>query len=169
MTDQSAFWGCEPAQLFEQTASSPEGLRSEAAEPRVEKGMAKRPAWLSTLLLLLSQFKSPLVLILVFPVVLSASLGETSNAVIILTLLLLTGLLIRTTRPAWRSLPGRYLLAASLAVGALGIALPYLPLAPLTGLVPLPQPLLAGMVSIALLYAVIVEFTKTWFFKKAAI
>ena len=43
--------------------------------------------------LLLQQFKSPLVLLLVFAVVLSAALGEYSNTAIILTVLLITGIL----------------------------------------------------------------------------
>ncbi|MFL5742765.1 MAG: magnesium-translocating P-type ATPase [Flavisolibacter sp.] len=49
--------------------------------------------WLADALLLLQQFKSPLVLLLVFALVLSAVLGQYSDSLIVLAVLLITGIL----------------------------------------------------------------------------
>ncbi len=76
-------------------------------------------------------------------------------------------LIVRTTRPAWRSRPSRFLVWASLFVAAAVLAIPYLPFGKIIGFDPLPPALLLGMVGIAVLYAVMAEVTKGRFFKKA--
>jgi P-type Mg2+ transporter len=79
---------------------------------------------------------------------------------------LLILLVIRTTRPAYRSRPSRFLVAASVLVAAVAVLVPYLPFAQTIGFVPLPWPLLAGMIGIALLYGVMAEVTKGMFFRR---
>ena len=75
-------------------------------------------------------------------------------------------LVIRTQRTFLKSKPGKHLLYAVLFVGTVTIILPYLPFADFLGLSPLPLPMVAGMISIALLYALVAEFTKHYFFKR---
>lgn len=82
--------------LFKELNASQSGLTSSEAAQRLRQSQSaklRRPAWVDTALLFLAQFKSPLVLILVFAVALSAALGETTNALIIFSILLLTGIL----------------------------------------------------------------------------
>jgi len=76
-------------------------------------------------------------------------------------------LVIRTTRRAWRSRPSPWLLWTGVFVIAATISLPYWPFANLLGFVPLPPGLLAGMVGIAVLYALLSEYVKGRFFKYA--
>lgn len=76
-------------------------------------------------------------------------------------------LIIRTTRRAWRSRPSPWLLWTGLLVVAVTLAIPYLPFASLFGFQPLPPDLLAGMVGIALAYALLAEFVKGKFFRYA--
>ncbi len=90
------FWEQTPEMLFSQLASSPAGLGEKTARRRLKalkSRKSRRPPWWNVLLLFLGQFKSPLVLILVFAVGLSASLGDVANAAIISFILLLTGVL----------------------------------------------------------------------------
>lgn len=75
-------------------------------------------------------------------------------------------LVIRTQRPFLKSKPGKYLLYAVSFVGIVTFTLPYLPYADFLGLSPLPLPMVLGMVSIAVLYALVAEFTKQYFFKR---
>lgn len=92
----STFWQQKPEVLYQLLGTSAEGLSSKEAASRLAANptvAADRPDWMKVLLLFLSQFKTPLVLMLVFAVLLSASLGETTNAILILSILLLTGIL----------------------------------------------------------------------------
>ncbi len=74
-------------------------------------------------------------------------------------------MVIRTTRPAWRSRPSPWLLWTGLAVIAFTLLLPYLPFSELLGFQTLPAGLLAGMAGIAFAYALLSEYTKSVFFK----
>jgi Mg2+-importing ATPase len=74
-------------------------------------------------------------------------------------------LVVRTRRPAWKSRPGRMLLDTSLMLGALTLALPYVPAVEWLGLVPLPVPLLMTVLGITLLYVVAAELAKHWFYR----
>jgi Mg2+-importing ATPase len=70
-------------------------------------------------------------------------------------------LVVRTQRPLWRSAPSPTLLSTSLAVAAVALALPYLPLAQaLFGFVPLGPTLTALLVGITLAYVVVNEAIK---------
>jgi len=83
-------------QLYTQLQSSAEGLPEATAGKRVSKQMAqfkKESRFATDLRLLLRQFANPLVLLLVVAVILSAMLGESSDAYIMLFILLTTCLL----------------------------------------------------------------------------
>jgi P-type Mg2+ transporter len=75
-------------------------------------------------------------------------------------------LVIRTQRPFIKSRPGKYLLFAVLFVGTITLMLPYLPFTDFLGLSPLPWTMVMGMISIAMLYALVAELTKHYFFRK---
>ncbi|MCQ4347153.1 magnesium-translocating P-type ATPase [Pseudomonas stutzeri] len=72
---------------------------------------------------------------------------------------------VRTWKPCWRSRPGRLLLGCALTVVGVALALPYSPLAPGLGLVPLPAPVLLAVVAITLLYAAASELFKREFYR----
>ena len=75
-------------------------------------------------------------------------------------------LVVRTRRPFYRSRPGRPLLIATLVVVGLTLLLPYSPLAPLLGLVPLPPVFLVALGPIVLLYVVAAEAAKSVFYRR---
>ena len=76
---------------------------------------------------------------------------------------------IRTRRvPFLRSRPSAGLIAASLGVVALGIFLPLSPLAGLLGFDPLPVPFFLALLGMIVVYLVLVELAKAWFFARAA-
>ena len=70
---------------------------------------------------------------------------------------------IRTWRRAWASRPGRLLLASTVAVAALALAIPFLPGAEIMGFVPLPLPLVAALLAVTALYVAASEMAKRWF------
>jgi P-type Mg2+ transporter len=90
------FWKLPANDLLIQIRSTAEGLSASEAQKRLEAQRLRqkipRP-WLTDLKLLLSQFKSPLVLLLVFAVLLSIFLKEYSDSIIILIVLVTTGIL----------------------------------------------------------------------------
>ncbi|ESZ68754.1 magnesium-translocating P-type ATPase [Mesorhizobium sp. L103C105A0] len=73
-------------------------------------------------------------------------------------------LIVRTHRAFWTSRPSPLLAWLTLAVGVVAIIIPYLPFAAWFGFVPLPLPVLAGLVAITALYVLASEATKRWFF-----
>ncbi len=97
MTDRlAAFWSLRPAQLFEELETSSEGLTSAGAQERLvrygpNRMKAKRRT--DALTLFLTQFKSPIVVILLFAAGLSLFLSDRADASIILSIILVSGLL----------------------------------------------------------------------------
>jgi Mg2+-importing ATPase len=90
------FWGVPVADLLRELGSSPEGLASAEAERRLLGGGAHRlepRRRTDSVTLLLAQFKSPLILILLFASGLSFFVRDPSGAVIILAIVLVSGLL----------------------------------------------------------------------------
>lgn len=92
----SSFWSIPPAELFGRLDSSALGLSSAEAQRRLEiygpnqlKGRKKTAA----LALFLSQFKSPIILILIGAVILSFFLRDTTDAIIISVIILFSGFL----------------------------------------------------------------------------
>ena len=90
MADQN-FWSLPLEELFSAVNSSPEGLRSdEAAQRAVQfgKNLIKARQQSSALKLFLNQFRSPIILILLFATCLSAVLKDWPDAVIIFLIVL---------------------------------------------------------------------------------
>lgn len=89
------FWSYGASELFQMLASGKGGLTDEQAEERLRVQLQKRfvrKRWQKDLLLLLSQYKNPLILLLVVAAVLSLILGEYSDSSIVIFVLLLTGI-----------------------------------------------------------------------------
>jgi P-type Mg2+ transporter len=72
---------------------------------------------------------------------------------------------LRTRRPFFKSAPSRLLVAASVALAMVTLAIPYSPAAGLLGLVPIPWPLLAALVGITALYVVTTDLAKSRFYR----
>ena len=90
----SPFWSIPTADLLTTLKTTAQGLTQKEAQSRLANtsGMqAKQPH--PTLILLLSQFKSPIILILIFSACLSIFLKDTVDALIILAIVLVSGLL----------------------------------------------------------------------------
>lgn len=91
-----AFWSIPATELLEHLQTSAQGLSTEEAQRRLDTyGLnllrPKRKSDVPTLLL--AQFKSPIIIILLFAVGLSFFLHETTNAAIIVAIVLVSGLL----------------------------------------------------------------------------
>jgi len=72
---------------------------------------------------------------------------------------------IRTRRvPFFRSRPSRALLLAAIAVVAVGAALPASPVSATLGFAPLPAPFFATLVVMVVVYLVLIDLAKRWFF-----
>jgi Mg2+-importing ATPase len=83
-------------QLYRELSSGPDGLSNEQVlnlSAQQNKGRHKRNAFFRGLKLFLSQFTNPLVLLLVIAVLLSAALGQATDTIIIIFILLATGIL----------------------------------------------------------------------------
>jgi Mg2+-importing ATPase len=94
--DIKIFWQYPQQDVLSNLQTNAEGLSSaEAAKRLADIGTKKkeRPQLLKDILLFLSQFKSPLTLLLVAAVILSAFLGEQTDVYIILFILLSTGIM----------------------------------------------------------------------------
>jgi Cation transporter/ATPase, N-terminus len=109
------FWSVSSDELLRQLHTSRDGLSSEAARERYITGARSRlkPHHdISVLFLLLSQFRSPIILILLFAVVVSMFLADRTDALIILTIVF-----VDTPPSADRLTPARRTIApASLAL-----------------------------------------------------
>ncbi|PTU01118.1 magnesium-translocating P-type ATPase, partial [Pseudomonas sp. HMWF031] len=79
---------------------------------------------------------------------------------------LLTIFIVRTYKPFYQSRPAKLLIASALGIGLLAIGLPYSPVAPWFGLVPLPLNILLLMLAISLVYMVSAEFVKRVFYRR---
>jgi P-type Mg2+ transporter len=91
-----SFWHLSAAQVLEQLDSNPQGLNSQESQRRLVQYGAnslQQRQQSHLLLLLLNQFKSPIILILIAAAVLSSFLKDTVDAVIILSIVLVSGFL----------------------------------------------------------------------------
>jgi Mg2+-importing ATPase len=79
---------------------------------------------------------------------------------------LLILLVIRTRKTFWTSRPSRLLAALALTVGGIAIAIPYTPVANWLAMVPLPLPVLLGLLAITATYVLVSELTKHWLFDR---
>jgi P-type Mg2+ transporter len=90
------YWSLSIAELVQRLQTTPQGLRSEEARSRFfEHGanLLTPPKRSDALKLLLAQFKSPIILILIFAAGLSFFLHDSADALIILIIVLASGLL----------------------------------------------------------------------------
>ncbi|WP_414515828.1 magnesium-translocating P-type ATPase [Nostoc sp. PCC 9305] len=92
----STFWSLSTDRVLQQMHSTTAGLSRQDAKQRLSefganslKQKHKSSAWM----LLLNQFKSPIILILIFAAVLSIILKDAADAIIILTIVFISGLL----------------------------------------------------------------------------
>ena len=93
---KQSFWALKPEEAVTALESDRNGLTSAEAAKRLQTyggNVLKAKKNTGPLVLLLSQFKSPIQIILFFAVALSIFLGDTLDAVIILVIVLLSGLL----------------------------------------------------------------------------
>jgi P-type Mg2+ transporter len=73
---------------------------------------------------------------------------------------------LRTRVLAIRSMPGKMLIAASLVVSVVALAVPYLgAVTQRFGFVPLPLPVVVALLAIVLVYLGSTELTKHWLYK----
>jgi Mg2+-importing ATPase len=92
----SAFWSVSSGQTLEELATSLEGLTSGEAQKRLRRygaNILKPPGRSNAFSLLLAQFKSPIILTLLAAAGLSLFLHDSTDAVIILVIVLVSGLL----------------------------------------------------------------------------
>ena len=92
----SAFWSVSATEILQHLGTAKEGLSGEEARQRLARygsNLLKPQKRSNVLTLLLAQFKSPLILILLFATGLSFFLHDPVNALIILTIVLVSGLL----------------------------------------------------------------------------
>ncbi len=75
---------------------------------------------------------------------------------------------IRTRRKPWLSRPNPWLVALSLGVVAAAMALPFSPLAPALGFVPLPLEFFGLLAVLLVAYLAMVEVGKRWFYRRLA-
>src|SRR5512144_2258351 len=96
MNHDPAFWSLSTTEILQQLQTTKEGLTGDEAKERLARygsNLLKPPKRSDVLTLLLTQFKSPLILILFFATGLSFFLHETVDAFIILAIVLVSGLL----------------------------------------------------------------------------
>jgi len=92
----SSFWSLPPQQVLQQLKSNSQGLSRQEAQQRLTQYGAnslKQKRQSNVLTLLLNQFKSPIILILIAAAILSGFLGDVIDTVIILAIVLISGLL----------------------------------------------------------------------------
>ncbi len=91
-----AFWAMDKDEAFRLANASPEGLSSDAASQKLKEtgpNTIKSTNSVSALLLFLGQFKSPITILLIAAAILSIILGDASDALIILVIILLSSVL----------------------------------------------------------------------------
>ncbi|MEA5598819.1 magnesium-translocating P-type ATPase [Rivularia sp. UHCC 0363] len=96
MNPKSAFWSLSGEQLLQETHSTTAGLSRQEASQRLSKyssNSLRKTQKSSALMLLLNQFKSPIILILIFAAILSIFLQDALDAIIILAIVFISGLL----------------------------------------------------------------------------
>src|SRR5512136_299288 len=93
---QTQFWSVPSLELLQQLQTTPEGLTSDEVRQRLSRygsNLLKPEKKSDALTLLLAQFKSPIILILIFAAGLSFFLHNPVDATIILVIVLVSGFL----------------------------------------------------------------------------
>ena len=102
-------------------------------------------------------------------IIFEASEGIFQSGWFVLSILteLLTLLVMRTKRPFFKSRPAPILAFTSLAVAMLTLAIPYLPISNIMNIEPIPFKVMASLLAIAVLYIIVTEIAKHYFYKKS--
>ena len=79
---------------------------------------------------------------------------------------LVIALVIRSRKPFFRSKPGTLLWVSTLVVAIITVILPYVPLNSPLGFVPLPLPLMGGLLAITAMYVAASEVAKKYFYSR---
>jgi len=74
-------------------------------------------------------------------------------------------LVIRTRKPFYKSMPGKYLMIATACVASAALTIPYTPIAGLLGFAPISPLILLAIAGIAVVYILITEIAKKFFYK----
>lgn len=93
---QTVYWSIPAQELLNLLKSTPEGLSTQEASRRQAQYASlqlKPPQDVQPLLLLMAQFRSPIILILLFAAIVSLFLADRTDALIILTIILASALL----------------------------------------------------------------------------
>ena len=100
--------------------------------------------------------------------VFSASAQEFRTGWFIESLLteLVIAIVVRTRRVFFRSRPGTLLLASTIVVIGITVVLPYLPFNSIFGFIPLPAPLMLMLIGLTVLYVVVAELAKKYFYAR---
>lgn len=96
MDQSTSFWHLTKEEAFAQLRATATGLNEDEARKRLDQygsNTIRANTASSALVLFLSQFKSPITLLLIFAAILSASLGDVADTVIILIIVLISSLL----------------------------------------------------------------------------
>jgi Mg2+-importing ATPase len=80
---------------------------------------------------------------------------------------LVIALVVRTRGVFFRSRPGTLLLCSTIVVIGITLMLPYLPFNSLFGFVPLPAPLMLLLIGLTVLYVLVAEIAKKYFYSRA--
>lgn len=75
-------------------------------------------------------------------------------------------LIIRTRKPFWKSMPGKYLLSMTLLIAIITITIPFTPISPLLGFRPIPIDFLLALVIILFCYIAMAEIGKKIFYTR---
>ncbi len=89
----AAPWAHDPASVLSDLQTRADGLPSDEAQDRLQRQVKKGPRHTSTLALFVAQLKSPLVLMLLAAALLSIVVRETTDALVILSIVLISTVL----------------------------------------------------------------------------
>ena len=79
---------------------------------------------------------------------------------------LVIALVVRTRHPFYKSRPGNWLLISTAIVVIITVIIPYLPFSSFFGFVPLPTSLIAALLGLTVLYVVVTELAKKYFYSR---
>jgi len=77
----------------------------------------------------------------------------------------LTLFVIRTDQPFWRRRPASFLLWSGVAAMLAAVVLPYLPIAPALGFMPLPGAVMAAIIAVTMMFVIAMELGKRRFYR----
>ena len=96
MKKEIPFWSKKAEEVLKELESSPDGLTDEEAKKRLEKygyNTIKEKEKLTTFELFINQFKSPLILLLIFAAGVSYYTEDKTDAIIVLFIVFISGIL----------------------------------------------------------------------------